>query len=205
MGTPRGWPKAIGVDHHRGSPVPEVREELAEHTSTIHHRNYSWRVRHKIVDSAHRWVPIACISRPSVREVRLGANLGIGAGNPSTPNNMHQEFKSCIEACDKCAQECDHCATACLHEDDVKMMARCIELDRYCADICRMASKFMAMADEHTERYARELCRLCADICEDCGRECRKHKADHCQRCADACEACARECRQMAGVAHSRN
>jgi hypothetical protein len=89
--------------------------------------------------------------------------------------------------------ECDHCSTACLKEPDVKMMARCIELDMHCAEICRLAANFMAKS----ELYAKDICELCARICEDCGNECAKHQNDHCQRCAKACKACAEACRNM--------
>ena len=39
---------------------------------------------------------------------------------------------------------------SCLHENDRQMYAKCIELDRYCADMCRTAAAFMARSDEHT-------------------------------------------------------
>jgi hypothetical protein len=42
----------------------------------------------------------------------------------------HQNFASCIRACYACAEACNHCAAACLQEQDVKMMAHCIALDR---------------------------------------------------------------------------
>jgi hypothetical protein len=108
----------------------------------------------------------------------------------------HETYRSCIEACLECAQECEHCATACLQEDDVKMMERCIRLDRDCADVCVLAAQFMSRDSESAE----EFCRLCAEICRASGEECRKHDMDHCQRCADACERCAKECEAMAGV-----
>jgi hypothetical protein len=104
----------------------------------------------------------------------------------------HERFKSCIEACYDCASACDHCVNACPQEDDVKMMAKCIQLDRYYADICQLSATFMARSDGFGgENYARKLCGLCAQIFEDCGDECAKHEADHCQKCAD-------ECRKMA-------
>lgn len=106
----------------------------------------------------------------------------------------HQQFQSCIEACNACAVACEHCAASCLKEQDVKMMARCIALDLDCAQICRTAAAFMARGSE----YAKAICRLCADICEACGAECAKHPADHCQECAAACRSCAQECRRMA-------
>ena len=90
---------------------------------------------------------------------------------------------------------CETCASACLREDDVKMMARCIELDRDCADICRLAAILMSRESD----YAKEFCALCAKICRACGEECAKHEMDHCQECAKACMNCAEECERMAG------
>ena len=78
------------------------------------------------------------------------------------------------------------------------MMAVCIELDRYCADVCRMAAAFMARSSEHTSSIVKKFCRLCAEICDACGAECGKYQAEHCKRCAEACRKCADECRKMA-------
>lgn len=107
----------------------------------------------------------------------------------------HQNYASCIAACNACADACDHCAAACLQEDDVKMMARCIALDMDCAQICRLAASYMARGSELAQR----ICAVCAEICEACGDECAKHKHAHCQECAAACRRCAQECRAMAG------
>ena len=109
----------------------------------------------------------------------------------------HENHQNCIEACHACAIECEHCASACLQEDDVKMMARCIELDRSCADICALAEREMARGSDFAER----VCQLCAEICDACGAECARHQVDHCQRCAEACRRCAEACREMAGAA----
>lgn len=107
----------------------------------------------------------------------------------------HEQYRSCIDACTECTLECEHCATACLGEEDVKMLARCIALDRDCADICRIAAAFMARGSE----FAHKLCILCAEICDACGEECARHEhMEHCRRCADACRRCAEECRRMA-------
>jgi hypothetical protein len=111
----------------------------------------------------------------------------------------HQQYTSCIDACDACATACSHCATACLQEPDVKAMARCIALDIDCAEICRLASAAMARDSEH----AQAICRLCADMCEACGEECGKHQMDHCQACAQACRRCAQECLRMAQAARN--
>jgi hypothetical protein len=107
---------------------------------------------------------------------------------------MHQEFVSCIEACDACARACDDCASQCLHEGDVAAMVRCIALDIDCAQVCRLASAYMARNSEQ----AAAVCRFCADVCEACGQECAKHAHAHCQACAQACQQCADACRRMA-------
>jgi hypothetical protein len=105
----------------------------------------------------------------------------------------HQQYSSCIEACNQCADACNHCATACLQEADVKALARCITLDIDCAAICQLAAAYMARNSEQ----AQAVCALCADICDTCGEECAKHPMDHCRECADACHRCADECRRM--------
>ena len=110
----------------------------------------------------------------------------------------HEQFESCIDACNECADACDHCASACLDEKNVTAMARCIKLDMDCAAICRLAVSYMARGSE----FAREICKLCAQVCDECAEECSRHKMDHCQACADACRRCAEECRRMAGAAH---
>ena len=105
----------------------------------------------------------------------------------------HEKFQPCIDACIACAIACEHCASECLKEDDVKMMIRCIELDRECASVCRSAAELMSMGGPH----AALLCSACADICEVCAHECGMHEAEHCQECAEECLACAEECRKM--------
>lgn len=52
----------------------------------------------------------------------------------------HEQFQSCIDACNGCAVACDRCAASCLKEKDLHAMARCIALDMDCAEICRLAS-----------------------------------------------------------------
>lgn len=112
-------------------------------------------------------------------------------------------FQSCIDACLACAIECDYCADTCLGEQDVKMMAACIRLDRDCAKICYTAVSFMASGSAH----AADVCQLCAHICEACATECEKHAThmDHCRKCAEACRKCAEECRKMAKGAHAQS
>ncbi len=90
----------------------------------------------------------------------------------------------------KCITACEYCATLCLREPDVAMMARCIMLDRDCADICALTSRFIARNSEHAVHVLRE----CVEICRACAEECGKHKHDHCQHCAEICTQCAAQC-----------
>ena len=111
----------------------------------------------------------------------------------------HQQFASCIEACNACATACDHCANACLDEKDPRAMARCIRLDMDCSAICRLASAAMARGSEQ----ASAICGLCAQICDACADECGHHQMGHCQDCATACRRCAQACRGMGQNASS--
>ncbi len=105
-----------------------------------------------------------------------------------------QTYQSCIEACQACVITCEHCASSCLREQDVKAMARCIALDRSCADICSFAVREMARGSD----FAAKVCAVCAEVCQACGDECGNHQHQHCQDCAKACHSCAEECRRMA-------
>lgn len=108
-----------------------------------------------------------------------------------------EQYATCIEACNACALACDHCASACLQEADVNSMARCIALDIDCAEICRLASAYMARGS----LFAAQLCKQCEEVCESCSEECARHQTDHCQRCAEASRRCADECRRIAQAA----
>lgn len=95
----------------------------------------------------------------------------------------------------KCASICNHCASSCTQEEDVKMMASCIQLDMECAAVCYAAAQLMSLGSSR----AQEFCALCADICDECAEECGKHEhMKHCKECADACRICAEECRNFA-------
>lgn len=73
----------------------------------------------------------------------------------------HQQYESCIDACNACANACDHCAASCLQEPDVKAMARCIALDMDCADICRIAAAYMSRgSDMSSASYVSTFARL---------------------------------------------
>lgn len=106
----------------------------------------------------------------------------------------YHTYKNCIDTCLKCVAICNHRASACLQEEDVKMMARCIQLDMECAAICYASAQLMSLGSEK----AKDICRLCADICEACATECSRHETEHCKECAEACKQCADECMAMA-------
>lgn len=105
---------------------------------------------------------------------------------------MNTKHVETLKALLECLQECNHCFDACLNEDDVKMMADCIRLDRECADICA----FTAQALMRNSPVSDELLKACAAICERCADECAKHEAEHCKKCAEACRKCAEACRK---------
>lgn len=107
---------------------------------------------------------------------------------------MHtsSKYQSVIQALNACAAACDHCYDACLQEQDIKMMARCIRLDRDCSEICKLTASALSRNSE----VAKTLLQACADICRECGIECASHqKMDHCRECAEACKACEEACR----------
>lgn len=89
-----------------------------------------------------------------------------------------------------CAIACEECEAACLNEGNITLLARCIELNRDCADICLQAARLLQRQSEIETDYlvvCEKMCRMCAD-------ECRKHNYDHCQACAEECENCADSC-----------
>ena len=75
----------------------------------------------------------------------------------STKVLQNQKYQSCIDACNGCAESCKLCAISCLREQDVKMLERCIQLDRDCATICWAASQFMSRDSE----YVKQICNTC--------------------------------------------
>ena len=91
-----------------------------------------------------------------------------------------------------CAIACESCETACLNEDNITLLARCIELTRDCADICMLGSRLVQRESEIEEDYMK----LITAMCTMCAEECRKHNNEHCKACAEMCEACAEACQQ---------
>ena len=105
---------------------------------------------------------------------------------------MHNssQYQSVIQALNECYAVCEHCSTACLQEEDVKMMVRCIMLDRDCAELCRLTAGILARGSE----LAKTFLQACAEVCSACAEECSKHQSQHCQECAESCRRCAEAC-----------
>lgn len=93
-----------------------------------------------------------------------------------------------------CRTACNYCFDACLHEKDVRMMARCIKLDKECAEICGMTLSLVASGSG----FSGTALRLCIEACEQCAAECEKFPHDHCKECAKVCRECAQACRAYA-------
>lgn len=109
----------------------------------------------------------------------------------------NERYHACLEACIECLVACETCADGCLQEENVRILVRCIQLDRDCADACNAAARAMARGGP----LSSELCRSCAAACDACAHECERHAEhhDHCRVCAEVCRRCADECRRMAG------
>jgi hypothetical protein len=105
----------------------------------------------------------------------------------------HEQFLSCIEACNECAALCEHCATECLSAGNAVELGACIRLNRDCADICRLAAAWM----ERGSPFSRQIWEFCAAVCQSCEIECERHEALHCKACADACRRCRGSCRSL--------
>ncbi len=106
----------------------------------------------------------------------------------------HEKYPSAIRKLHECMAACNHCFDSCLQEDNVKMMAGCIRLDRECADIC----SYLEQALVRNTPFVSELSQVCAEICLACGDECKQHDHQHCQECAQACFESAEECKKLA-------
>ncbi len=90
----------------------------------------------------------------------------------------------------ECAITCEACERAYLNEDNITLLARCIELNRDCADICMQAARLVQRDAEIADDYLL----VCEKMCRLCAEECNKHDMDHCKHCAQVCEACADAC-----------
>lgn len=108
-------------------------------------------------------------------------------------HNTQTANKELLQKLIECALTCEACEAACLNEDNITLLARCIELNRDCADICLQASRFVQRDSEIAEEYIT----VCEKICRMCAEECNKHNHEHCKQCADTCLSCADACHAM--------
>jgi hypothetical protein len=106
------------------------------------------------------------------------------------------EYDKMISELEACAQACNVCFTSCLNEEDVSLMARCIELTRECAEACQIAASMVARDSENADKFLR----LSAEITMACDEECSKHQLEHCQNCAKICRRCSVLCLERAAV-----
>ncbi|HPF89556.1 MAG TPA: four-helix bundle copper-binding protein [Flavobacteriales bacterium] len=102
-----------------------------------------------------------------------------------------------IQRLNECIAACEHCADACLDETDPARMARCMRLDRDCADLCTLVLRFLARGSEHVNGLLVQ----CVMVCRACEQECAQHKNAHCQACARACLACHTACEEAIDAA----
>lgn len=107
---------------------------------------------------------------------------------------LNQNDLALIETLNDCGAVCEMCATACLREENVKILAKCIELDRDCADICRTAAALLRRDSTIAHQYLL----LCEEICRMCAKECMKHTSmRHCKECGEECLRCAEACHEL--------
>ena len=112
---------------------------------------------------------------------------------------MHTQNQSLLDPLNACIAACEHCATACLQEDNVKMMARCVLLDRDCADICATTGAVLSRQTGNNVETTSALLEACRTACKTCGDECASHAEmhEHCKICAEACRRCERACAEL--------
>jgi len=106
------------------------------------------------------------------------------------------EYNNLVSELEASAQACNVCFAACLNEEEVSLMARCIELTRECAEVCQISASMVARESENADRFLR----LCAEISMACDEECSKHQLEYCQNCAKSCRHCAVLCIERAAV-----
>lgn len=99
-----------------------------------------------------------------------------------------------IHALGNCINHCNYCADACLDEENVKMMVKCIRIDKVCAEACAALNQVLATNNKDVQG----LIDYCITVCNDCADECEKHEHQHCKDCAKACRECVQAFEQYA-------
>jgi len=100
------------------------------------------------------------------------------------------ENNQILKELNACATLCNMCFNGCLNERDVTIFARCIELNRECADFCQLTASALTRDSENIDKYLS----MCAELCQLCADECEKHTNNHCKKCAEVCLTCAEIC-----------
>lgn len=103
---------------------------------------------------------------------------------------MNEKISNLVQKLGVCQGVCNYCFNACLQEEDVKMMTRCIKMDKSCSEICGTTLSFVASSCGLTA----DILPVCIKACRACAEECEKHDYQHCQDCAKACKECAKAC-----------
>lgn len=108
------------------------------------------------------------------------------------------ENKQLIDTLNECTAACNYCAHACLQEENVKKLAKCIELDLDCAGATAYAAELAARSSGLLNKQLE----VCAEICRLCAEECEMHASkmnmQHCKECAEACRRCEDACLSVA-------
>lgn len=103
-----------------------------------------------------------------------------------------EKKKELVKILAECVSTCNHCFSACLREDDVKMMANCIRLDKECAEVCCFTILMF-----HKSEFVGKCLDLCEEVCKACAEECGKYPHEHCKQCAAKCKECAEKCSEF--------
>ena len=105
--------------------------------------------------------------------------------------NMEDAISNALE----CHRICTSCLQHCLSVGGKHADQRHVTLMMECAEICRVAARFMI---ENSD-FAHDICGICARICDACGDSC--HDLDSMDpmmmACIVACKNCADSCRNM--------
>ncbi|MCD7901773.1 MAG: four-helix bundle copper-binding protein [Bacteroides sp.] len=108
------------------------------------------------------------------------------------PQEKVEKKKEVAHKLAECVIYCNHCFSSCLEEEDVKMMKKCIRLDKDCAEVCQFTLGML-----HRSPFVDGYLEMCIKVCEACAEECSKHQNEHCQECAKMCKECAEVCRNF--------
>jgi hypothetical protein len=103
---------------------------------------------------------------------------------------MHS-YHSVINILLECARACEHCSSKCLEEKNIIDLVHCIKLNRECADICLLSSRFL----ERDSQFTNDILDVCSKVISRCAEECEKFiEYEHCKECFEACRKAEKAC-----------